>query len=233
MGFKTKSDYFGLGAVSGLELTSTSENKSKSTAEAKGENGFVVAVEPYGETSAPSCDLVVTNAGVTLSGIVLGSITTIGDGKFCLSSITVNTAAGAAPTISASGQKVESNATANCTCTIPSIAVSGLHHAQNFGAFTLTGNGAHITSSNLSVGGTISTATKDGDVIAHDLTDSRMTVTATIQVSDSTYPVPTVAPTSGWVVTSPLTETNPDADFPSYSVTLQKILTADTAQANG
>lgn len=229
MSFKTKADYYGLGAVTGLQLVSTAENKSQSVAEARGEDGFVVAVEPFGETSAPSCDLVVTNTGVTLSNIVLGQITTISSNKFALANLTITTSAGAAPTVSASGQQVEANAQMYCHVTLPAIVIDGLHHAQTFGAFAVGGTGAHLTQSTLTISGTISTATKDGVVIAHDLTDVRMAITGTIQVSDSSYGVPTVTPTSGsgWKLTAPISETNPDADFPSYSFTLTKTLVAD------
>ena len=159
MSFKTKQDYYGLGAVTGLALTGTAENKSLSTAEARGEDGFVVAVESFGETSAPSCDLVVK------------------------------------------------------------------------GDVTLGGTGAHLTSCTLEVAGTIATATKDGEIIAHDLTDVRMTVTANIQVSDSSYGAPSVTTASGWKITGPVSETNPDADFPSYTCQLTKTIAADSAAA--
>ena len=230
MSFKTKSDYYGLGAVTGLALTSTAENKSKSVAEARGEDGFVVAVEPFGETSAPSCDLVV-KGDVTLSSIVLGAITTIGTHKYCLANLTISTAAGSAPTVSASGQQVADNATVKCKVTLPSITISGLFHAQDFGAFTLGGTGAHLTSCSLEISGTVATATKDGDIIAHDLTDVRMTVNANIQVSDSNYGAPTVTAASGWTITNPISETNPDADFPTYTCQLVKTLAADSAAA--
>lgn len=43
MAFKTKTDYFNLGDIAGIEVTSSSQNKAASNAEAQGENGFVVA----------------------------------------------------------------------------------------------------------------------------------------------------------------------------------------------
>lgn len=230
MSFKTKQDYYGLGAVTGLALTGTAENKSLSTAEARGEDGFVVAVESFGETSAPSCDLVV-KGDVTLESIVLGAITTINSHKYCLANLSITTAAGAAPTVSASGQQVADNATVRCKVTLPAIVISGLFHAQTFGAFTLGGTGAHLTSCTLEIAGTIATATKDGEIIAHDLTDVRMTVTANIQVSDSSYGAPSVTASSGWKITGPISETNPDADFPSYTCQLTKTIAADSAAA--
>ena len=115
--------------------------------------------------------------------------------------------------------------------TLPAITISGLFHAQDFGAFTLGGTGAHLTSCTLEIAGTIATATKDGEIIAHDLTDVRMTVTANIQVSDSSYGDPTVTAASGWKITGPISETNPDADFPSYTCQLTKTIAADSNAA--
>ena len=102
--------------------------------------------------------------------------------------------------------------------------MTALHHAQNFGAFTISGQGAHLTSSTLTIGGQVSTADKDGKVIASDLTDGRMTISGTIQVSDQTYGIPTLSLTDGWAITSPLTETNPNSEFPTYSFGLTRYL---------
>ena len=231
MSFKSKQDYYGLSAKAAkLVLASTTENRSASVAEAKGENGFTVATQMYGEKSAPSCEYAV-KGDVALSDIKIGTVTTIDKHSFVLASLSFSTSAGAAPTVSASGQQVEDGATAACTCTLPSISVEGLHHAQNFGAFTISGAGAHLTQSTLNVNGTVSTATKDGEIIAHDITDVRLEVSGTIQVSDATYAAPTVALSDGWVLTAPLSETNPDGDFPTYAFTATKFLTADGTAA--
>lgn len=231
MSFKAKSDYYGLSAqAENLVLTSTTENRSAQVAEAKGENGFVVATEMYGNVSAPSCEYV-AKGDVSLDSIKIGTVTVIGEGSFCLSSLSFSTSAGAAATVSASGQQVEDGAKVACTCTLPAISISGLHHAQTFGAFSIGGKGAHLTQSSLNVNGTVSTATKDGEIIAHDITDVRLEVSGTIQVSDATYAAPTVTLSDGWVMTSPLSETNPDGDFPTYAFTATKFLTADDSTA--
>jgi hypothetical protein len=229
MSFKSKQDYYGLSAkAANLVLTSTTENRSASVAEAKGENGFTVATQMYGEKSAPSCEYAV-KGDVALSDVKIGTVTTIDSRSFVLASLSVSTSAGAAPTVSASGQQVEDGATAACTCTLPAISVEGLHHAQNFGAFAISGAGAHLTQSSLTVTGTVSTAEKDGETIAHDVTDVRLEVSGTIQVSDSTYAAPAVTLSDGWVLTAPLSETNPDGDFPTYTFTATKFLAADAS----
>lgn len=110
---------------------------------------------------------------------------------------------------------------------MPSVTVSPLHHAQTFGAFAITGAGAHLTQSSFAAECTVSTADKDGVPLAHDIVGGKVTVTGTIQVSNSAYGVPTVTPTNGWSFTSPLTETNPDGDFPTYTFGLTTYLSAN------
>ena len=110
---------------------------------------------------------------------------------------------------------------------MPNVTISPLHHAQNFGAFTIAGSGAHLTQSTFAAECTVSTADKDGVPLAHDIVGGKVTVTGTIQVSNSSYGVPTVTPSNGWDMTSPLTETNPDGDFPTYTFGLTNYLGAN------
>ena len=114
-----------------------------------------------------------------------------------------------------------------CTATLPGITVSGLHHAQTFGAFSISGAGAHLTQSTWSAQCDVSPAEKDGQMLAHDIVGGTVTVTGTIQVSDASYPVPTLSVASGWTITAPLTETNPDSNYPTYTFTITKYLSAD------
>ena len=101
--FKQKTDYYGLGTSGiGLTLVGTTENKTESSVTAQGENGFVVAVEGFGVRSAPACEYIFTN-NVTLSDIKFGKITTLSGHNYCLSQVEVNSQAGSAPTMTASG----------------------------------------------------------------------------------------------------------------------------------
>ena len=97
-----------------------------------------MAVESFGEKLAPQCEYVVTDSA-TLSGVVLGSVRTIDGKSIALANVSVTTKAGQAPTMQASGQQIENNGSAHCTCTLGSISLSGLYHAQDFGLFTVTG----------------------------------------------------------------------------------------------
>jgi len=101
MALKTKVDYFGL-ATAGFSVASTSENRSIGSAEAQGDDGFVVAVESFGEKLVPQCDYVIT-ANATLTGVVLGSVKTVDSKTIALGSISITTKAGQAPTMQASG----------------------------------------------------------------------------------------------------------------------------------
>ena len=97
MSLKAKVDYFGL-VTAGFEVSSTSEIRSIGSAEAQGDDGFIVAVESFGEKLAPQCEYVVTDSA-TLSGVVLGSVRAIDNKSIALASVSVTTKAGQAPTM--------------------------------------------------------------------------------------------------------------------------------------
>lgn len=226
MAFKNKVDIYGLSSVTGLEIASVTENKTVQTVEAQGEDGFIIANQVYGETNAPACDYVVKGRNISLGTVTLGGITTADGKSYCLTNVGITTGAGQTPTVNASGTQVEDNATAACTAELTGVTFSGLHHAQTFGAFQLSGTGAHLTNSSLEAACTVNPVTKDGVIIAHDITDGRITINGTIQVSDATYPIPTLSVANGWIVTAPISETNPDSNYPTYNFTLTKYLTA-------
>ena len=234
MAFMTKIDFYSLAVANKLVLTDTTENKTAQTATAAGEDGFVVATEVFGETSAPTENLTLI-ADLSEKTVKLGHVTTVGTNPnqkaYVLGGIVIETAAGSAVTITGNGQEVPVGSTDGCTVTYTIPNLSHLHHAQDFGAFTLSGTGAHLTQCRLSASGTINTATKDGSIITFDFTAARVEVSGTVQVSDSGYAAPTITPASGYKLTGPLTCTNPDADFPTYTFTLVKELAADVAGA--
>ena len=226
MAFKNKIDIYGLSSVNGLEIGSVTENRTSQIVEAQGEDGFVVANQVFGEVTAPACEYIVKGRNISLGNITLGGIH-VADGKsYCLTNVGITTGAGQTPTVNASGSQIEDQATSACTAVLSGISFSGLHHAQTFGAFNISGDGAHLTNSSLDAACTLNTVSKDGVIIAHDITDGRMTVTGTIQVSDASYGVPTLSAATGWIITAPLSETNPDSNYPTYNFTLVKYLTA-------
>lgn len=133
--------------------------------------------------------------------------------------------------MTASGQQIELSGTAHCTCTLGNVSVTGLFHAQDFGLFSVSGG--QLTNSTFTADGTIGTAEVDGVVKASDLVGGKVTVTGTIVgVSDAgVISTPTVTLSSfggkAGVFTQPLSETNPNGDFPSYQFSAEWPLAAD------
>ena len=234
MSLLTKTDYYGLSS-SGFEAESTSEGKTAGyTAEAQGPNGFLVAIDVGPDRQAPTVNYVATSS-VSLASVVMGSVTTINNKKVALGSLTITTSAGEPVRATASGSQIEDNGTAHCTSTLTGITLSSLFHAQDFGLFTVTDG--QLTNSTLSIEGNIGIAEVDGVIKASDLVGGSVKVSGTIVgVSNAgTISTPTITvgtPGSGssvgtGVITQPLTQENPNGDFPSYSFEITWPLKAD------
>ena len=238
MALKTKTDYFGL-ASKGFEVTDTAENRAAGyVAEARGPDNFLVAADSGGEIVAPSCDYVVTGTA-TLGSVVIGSVSTILTKKVALGGISITTQAGQAPKMTATGREIEANGTAHCKATLSGISLSPLFHAQDFGLFTVS-NG-QLQQSTLEISGDIATAMVDGVVKASDLVGAAVSVSGTIVGVDASGAIktPTVTlktPTGNvlqGVLTQPLTETNPNGEYPTYTFTATFGIKADEADASG
>lgn len=229
MALMTKTDLFGI-ADNTIVVSDTSENASISSAEARGEDGFVVAVEGFGERKNPTVNYIVVG-DTSSKSIVLGEASGTGNTKMVPVSVSISTSAGSAPTISVTGQSVPSGAVLSdcCKCTVELDDLSALHHAQLLGGVTFSGSGAHLIDSTWSAECEISNAEVDGNIKAFDITGGKETVTATIQVSGTSYGAPTVTLPTGWAFTSPLSLTNPNGDFPTYTFTAEHPLAADSA----
>lgn len=228
MAFATKIDWFGF-ANDSLKVTKCSDGKAAQTVEAQGADGSVVASEVFGETLAPSCDYTVAGTVTWAEDAhALGKLTTTADGgKVALTNISINTSAGAAPTITASGESVADEATQGCKYEIPELSLPSTHHAQIlWDAFSLTGDGCHLTAANYTAECSISKATVNGECVAHDVTAGKLTCAITlVQVGSE---APTIAPGNGWKITTPLTYDNPDANYKTWSATLTKYLAKAT-----
>lgn len=222
MSFISKNDYFSL-ADTALACVASNDGASASVAEAKDAEGAIVAHTVYGATKAPSCDYVLKAAWTkAANALKLGAVSGTTD-KIMLASVTINTAAGSAPTVSASGEQVESTATTGCTFGIPAISLPKTHHAHIlFSAFTLGGTGCHLQSANYTASASVTKATKDGDCVASDIVEGKIEAQVTIVQTGSA--TPTLTAGSDFTVTSPLTCSNPDADYPTWTATLTKYL---------
>ena len=234
MAFKTKTDPFEIvGELTTIVCKSTSDGNSASVAEARDENGTIVAQEVFGENMSPSADYAITGSYTAAAGdIKLGEVTTYKTKRVVLTNLTINTSAGGEPTISASGEQVEDSSSGTCPAlySIPAFSLGPCHHAKTlFSAFTLTGTGCHVTSANYTASCENGKATVEGEVVAHGVYGAKIECQVEIVQTGST--APTLTAGTGWTITSPLAETNPDADYPTFSATLTKVLEKD-AESN-
>lgn len=231
MAFLTKVDPFGISS-STLAVKSTSDGNSGSVAEATDENGTIVAQESYGNRMSPSAEYALKKE-TTFDEIVLGGVSTYKTKRVVLTQLTINTSAGGEPTISASGEEIEASADGTCpaTYTIPEFTLGVCHHAKIlFSAFSISGTGCYLNSANYTAQCENGTAMIEGAVVAHGVYGAYLEVTAEIIATSGT--APTVTPGQGWVVSSPLAETNPDAEYPTYSITLRKPIAKDSASSS-
>lgn len=224
MAFQEKTDYFGLATESGgLVLTSSTENKSATVIQAHDEKGDVVAQEIVGETSAPSCTYVV-KADATLTGQKLG----YASGGYVVSSISISTGAGTPPSITVTGEAVPSSSHTDCYYDTPACTVEVCHHAQTlFSAFTLSGVGCYLTSANYTISGSLTKATKDGETVAYDIADGK--IEAQVEIVQTGTTEPSFAAGADFAITAPLTKTDGDAAYPTWTATVTKNLTHHTA----
>lgn len=232
MAFQPKIDYFGLTSASQVKITDSNENKSAQVATGVDEKGDVQAVTPYGSQMAPSCSYVIASA-YTFPSVKIGdaSITVAGqDDKFTITNINITTGAGQPPSIEVTGQGVPSAAATHndCTYTVPSVNLEACHHAQTlFSAFTYSGDGCYLTNANYTVGGDLTTATKDGEIVSFDIANGRIEANVTFVQTGST-PV-TASAGTGFYETSPLTKNDPDAAYPTWTATYTKYLVHDSS----
>lgn len=134
-------DYFGLGAATGnaFKLRSSAENRSIQHASGANTYGDAAVVDTYGETAAPSCEYEVVDevehdpetAGKTL--VTLGTVSTPeGVGKpVVLGTLSISTQSGSAPSVSASGQMVQSGARQLRAYRLPKFTLLPRHRAQD------------------------------------------------------------------------------------------------------
>lgn len=132
-------DYFGLQSATSnaLKLKSSAENRSVQTTSGANDAGDAAAVDSYGETAAPSADYdVVDEVAHTVASpiITLGTVNTPTgiDKPVVLGSLTISTQTGSAPSVSASGQMVQTGAAQLRDYVLPAFTLSPRHRAQDF-----------------------------------------------------------------------------------------------------
>jgi hypothetical protein len=144
--FNAGIDYFALetATTNALKVTSSNENRSKQSTSGANCYGDAAVVDSWGETAAPSSDyLVVAEVAHTLAApkITLGDLIAAASSNISIGgtgapvvigSLSINTQTGSAPTVSVSGQAVQTGATALRTYTVSAFTLSPRHRAHDF-----------------------------------------------------------------------------------------------------
>lgn len=226
----TQTDYFGITtADSNIVITSSDENKTTTLVQAHNSKGDFIAQDTCGDTEQPSCSYII-KGDVALGSLTLGKPATSGTKKYALTSFNIETSAGSPPSISASGEEIPNDSHDDCYYDIPASTLKVCHHAQLlWDCITQSeealGAGVYLTQSSYSAQSNLTKATKDGTTLAYDVMEGQLTATLTFQQTGTTTPTVTASTASGWVVTSPLSKSCPDADYPTWTITLSKALT--------
>ena len=94
-----------------------------------------------------------------------------------------------------------------------------------FNAFTLGGEGCYVESCSATLSCTLSRALdENAETCAGDVSAGAIEVTATIVQAGATEP--SITPDADWTVTSPLTISESNDAYSTYTVTLRKSLVA-------
>jgi len=240
MAFKEKTDYCGLSTVSAnFVVRDDNVNGSNEVYRPQGQDGSFVAVEVFGDDSAPSNSYgVKANTTLTAGAIKLNKITTVGNKPYALESVNIGTSAGSPVTLSATCQEVEAGATdaASDHYEVPALTINKSQSAQIlFSAFTISGTGCELTDCAAAIACQVGKDKVAGTKIASDINSGLITVTGTILQTGAT--APTLAAATGWTLTKPatLSPSNGETTYPTYTFEVTKALTRSAAngQSNG
>ena len=224
MSWESKQDYAGLASETAVTIKAVTVNTSGQYLEKPGHNGDIAATKAFGTVSAPSCEYAIA-ASHTYSGVKLGSLVTVDSVKFALESIHYETGADSEPTLAAVAKQVASTASDASvnTFAVPSFTVKPDEIAEDpLSAFDLSGELCELTKCTVDISCSVKVHTVNGDPVAHDVTMGRIQVALTIGQYGTAEP--TVTAKTGWDISAPLSCTDPDADMPSWTVTLSKPL---------
>lgn len=226
MALSTRIDYFGQSANAVIKQIDDDANADfPLNVTAEDERGDIIAREvTTAAQDAPSANFVCFAEGDV--DLALGAVTTYASSRVaCLSGISVQTAKATPPAVTLSGEELQTGATVTSTIAVGAITLSPRHKAQNLmSSFTLSGDGCKLISCGLECKGNITRATKDGVTLAHDISGASIIISATVVQSGST--APTIVATSGWKLTKPKSQKNPDSGYTEWTFETTKDLTS-------
>ena len=234
--FNAGIDYFGIetGSSNKIKVKSSAENRAKQSTSGPNTYGDAAVVDSWGETAAPSAEYDIIDT-ITQAAIPdLGSLTTITGmaGPVVLGTVTISTQNGSAPTVSASGQMVQTGATQLREYTLPNFSVLARHRAQDFlGLCTFkigTSDASDVEDYGLeSVSATfpieITLAQPKGELKTYDLHGGMATCQYTMNWYAATAPtiaLSTAATNLGATMSEPVTKACPEGGYTQYTWTV-------------
>ena len=217
--FSTPIEYFGRGSDTVIKLKSSSEGGTSQNKEAVDARGDVIARAVYGAIVKPSGDYEVQLAGNFVG--VLGAVNTVDSVVICVTGVNVVLKSGTPPAVKIMGESLQAGATVSSTITLPTIALTTLHKAVDpLSGITLSGTGCELHEVEIDATCTLSRATVAGETIAHDIMGGKLTIKYKIAQSGETKPTATAG--TGFTITEPLTCSNPDEDYPTWTVAVMQ-----------
>lgn len=231
--FNAHVDYFGLVASSSgaLKIVGSNENKSKTSASGANLYGDITVVDAYGETAAPTAEYELVGELTDETMPVLGSVIT-GEGlakPVVVGGLNITTGTGAAPTLSASGQMVQTGATQLRSYTLPNFVLTPRHRAQDFmglcnilkgstAADPVEDYGLESVSAAFPI--EITTAAPQGEVLSYDLHGGMATCDFSMNWYADTAPVVALtdaATALGATISSPVTKATQRDGYTQYT----------------
>lgn len=256
--FNSGIDYWALetATTNAVKVKSSRENRSKQSTNSPNCYDDPAVVDSWGEAAAPSADYdVVAALTHTLASpkITLGSLIAAGSSQISIGgtamplvrgSLRINTQVGSAPTISVSGQAVQTGASALRTYVPPAFTLSPRHRAQDmFGLCTIKKGSGTLTvaddktdygmqSINADLPIEISLTQPKGVTLAYDIHGGMVTVDFTMNwyaageptiVTVDTVTLRTSSANSSntstvnTTVTTPVAKENPEGGYTQYT----------------
>lgn len=229
--FLAKFDFAALATVeNGLIAKDHSRNGSNQSVKAGNQKGDTVAYNVFGSRAAPVVNYELSK-DLTDFPVVLGTVNTVDTAPYLVKQIDFKTAKATPVGMSATTEKLQAGATASSTIDFGTITLTKLHKAQFIAdSFTLGGTGCSLQANDISYKGNVTFGEVAGAIKSHDMSGGEIVQSITIQQTG--VAVPTVTAGTGWEILEELKETsNPEADYPTWTCTLNKFVASTEPEA--
>lgn len=226
-GFNAAKDVFSMGEA--WKVRSSDLNASGSTAECKDSLGDVTHRDAYGARISPSAEYTLASDVTSLPA--LGSVVEVDGKKVMVTSVSVNTAAGQAPTATVSGVEVESGATTRRTYGCGALAISARHKAQDILGWLGGSAPSTLTSSTFTFTVEATVADPQGTIIASDCGGGKVVASYTFASGTGDAPVPPSIEGTTRVVGDPVSKSSPENDYTTFTFSMSDSLTGAEASS--